>query len=77
MYELVVKQAQIQKAIPFMMPKNVELFPLSQEEVLQIHRAAAAGELFVRVDTPEGEQVRVTRIWPDPHDPRRITLFLG
>jgi|GEM_PF-4064616 len=77
MYEVVVKQTQIQQAIPFMMPKNVELFPVSPEEALRIGQAAAIGELFVRVDSPEGEQLRVTRIWPDPHDPRRVTLFLA
>jgi hypothetical protein len=76
MHEIVVKQTQIQKAIPLMMPKNVELYPVSPEDGLQIRQAAAAGALFVRVDTPEGEQLRVTRIWPDPHDSRRITLFL-
>lgn len=77
MYEIVVKQTQIQPAIPLMMPKNVELFPVSPEEGLQIRQAGAEGALFVRVDTPDGQQLRVTRIWPDPHDPRRITLFLA
>lgn len=77
MHEVIVKRAQIQAAIPFMMPRNVELYPLSQTEIVNIHRAAAEGALFVRVDSPEGEQIRVTRIWPDPHDPQRITLFLG
>jgi hypothetical protein len=77
MHEIVVPRDQIQKAIPLMMPKNVELFPVSPEDGQQIWQAAQAGALFVRVDTADGEQLRVTRIWPDPHDPRRITLFLA
>ncbi len=76
MHEVIVKRAQIQE-IPLLMPKNVELYPLSPEESLQIRQAAAAGQLLVRVDSPEGEQLRVTRVWPDPHDSRRITLFLA
>lgn len=76
MHEVVVKGAQIQE-IPLLMPKNVELFPLSMEEAMAIRQAAATGELYVRVDTADGEQLRVTKIWPDPHDPRRCTLFLS
>jgi hypothetical protein len=73
----VVKRGQIQAAIPFMMPRNVELYPVSPADFQKIYQAAAAGALFVRVDSPEGEQIAVTRIWPDPHDQQRITLFLG
>jgi hypothetical protein len=77
MHEVVVKKSQINPAIPFMAPKNVEIYPVSSEEGIDIRQAEAKGELFVRVDTPDGEQLRVTRIWPDPHEPRRITLFLA
>lgn len=77
MYEVVVKKSQIQAAIPFMAPTSVELYPVAPEEGWQVRQAASTGSLFVRVDSPEGEQLRVTRIWPDPHDPRRITLFLA
>lgn len=77
MHEVVVKRTQIQPAIPLMMPRSVELFGLSLGEAMQIRQAAAGGALFVRVDSPEGEQIAVTRIWPDPHDQTRITLFLA
>ncbi|MGE5673621.1 MAG: hypothetical protein ACM3XM_06990 [Mycobacterium leprae] len=77
MHEIVVKQEQIQKAIPFMMPRSVELYPVGGPEGQAIRQAAAVGALFVRVDRPDGEQIPVKKIWPDPHDPQRITLLLG
>ena len=75
MYEVVVASKQIQE-IPMLMPKNVELWNLSPEEQAQIRQAFSAGELYVRRDTADGERLQVVRLWPDPHSPARITLFL-
>lgn len=59
-----------------LMPKNVELWNLTADEAMQIRQAASEGELYVRIDSPEGERLQVVRLWPDPHTPTRMTLFL-
>ena len=66
MHELVVQSKQIQE-IPMLMPKNVELWNLAPAEQLKIREAFSQGELYVR---------KVVKLWPDPHNPARITLFL-
>ena len=75
MYELVVQSKQIQE-IPMLMPKNVELWNLAPAEQMKIREAFSQGELYVRKDSPEGERLPVVKLWPDPHNPARITLFL-
>lgn len=75
MYEVVVDSKQVQE-IPMLMPKNVELWNLSMEESMRIRQAAAQAALYVRLDSPEGQQLQVVRLWADPHNPARITLFL-
>lgn len=76
MYEIVVKGKDIQ-FIPIMMPKNVEIFNLEVDEAMRIRAAYSKGQLVVRVDNQEGELLSVDKIWPDPHDPTRMVIFLG
>lgn len=76
MHELVVESERIQY-IPIMMPKNVEVYDLSPDEARLIRQAYQQGEFFVRLDTPDGPRLSVERIWPDPHDPTRMVIFLG
>lgn len=75
-YELVVASKDIQ-FIPIVMPKNVEVYNLLPEEAMKIRQAQASGQLVVRLDQPDGKKLGVERIWPDPHDPTRMVLFLG
>lgn len=75
MYEVVVDAKRVQE-IPMLMPKNVELFNLPQAEAARIRQEFTQGELYVRLDTPEGQRLQVVKIWPDPHTSARITLFL-
>lgn len=76
MYEIVIDSSKIQE-IPIVMPKHIELWDITPEQAMAIREFAANGTLFVRLDTPDGERLAVTRIWPDPHDMRRVTLYLA
>ncbi len=75
MLDVVVDSRQIQ-SVPGLVPRHVELAGLSPREVRAIHDAHHADALYARLDRPDGDEVEVKRIWQDPHDPGRITLYL-
>lgn len=73
--ELVVQSKWVQ-GFPPLMPRQVEV-KVEPQEVAEVRAAAAAGDLFVRMDTPDGERVQVANLWFNPHDHTRITCILA
>ncbi len=73
--ELVVDSKWVQ-GFPPLMPRQVEV-KVEPDEVAEVRSAAAAGDLFVRMDTPDGERVQVANLWFNPHDHTRITCILA
>lgn len=57
------------------MGRSIELFGISEAEAAEIRAAFASKSLAVRFDGEE-EEHRVANIWPDPHDPSRMTVFI-
>lgn len=72
--EVVVDSKWVQ-GFPPLMPRQVEVH-LTADEAREVRSAAQRGELFVRMDTPEGERVAVQNLWVNPHDPQRMTFIL-
>lgn len=72
--DIVVDSRWVQ-GFPPLMPRQVEK-KMEPEELALVRQAARAGELFVRLDTPDGERIQVENLWFNPHDQSRITFIL-
>lgn len=73
--ELVVDSKWVQ-GFPPLMPRQVEI-KVGPDEVAKLRDAASSGDLYVRLDAPDGERVRVQSLWFNPHDHTRITCILA
>ena len=73
--ELVVDSRWVQ-GFPPLMPRQVDV-QVEAQQVEEVRRAAAASDLFVRIDRPDGERVQVQSLWFNPHDQTRITCILA
>ena len=74
MVDVVVDSRWVQ-GFPPLMPRQVEK-KLEPAELAQVREAARAGDLYVRLDSPEGERIQVENLWFNPHDQSRITFIL-
>jgi len=72
--DIVVDSRWVQ-GFPPLMPRQVEK-KLEPGGVARVREAALAGDLYVRLDTPEGERIAVENLWFNPHDQTRITFIL-
>lgn len=63
------------QGFPPLMPRQVEK-KLEAEELALVRQAAQTGDLYVRLDSPDGERIQVENIWFNPHDQTRITFIL-
>ncbi len=63
------------QGFPPLMPRQVEK-KLEPEELAEVREAARSGDLYVRLDTPDGERIEVQNLWFNPHDQSRITFIL-
>lgn len=75
MLEVVIDSRQIQ-SVPGLMPRNVQARDLTLQQAQAVHTAYQADALYARLDRSNGARLEVKRIWQDPHDAGRITLFL-
>lgn len=71
----VVVDSRWVQGFPPLMPRQVEV-RLEQEASRALMEAAARKELYARLDSPEGERIRVRDLWINPHDAQKITLIL-
>ncbi len=72
--DIVVDSRWVQ-GFPPLMPRQVEK-KLEPEELAKVRQAALAGDLYVRLDSPDGERIAVENLWFNPHDQNRITFVL-
>ncbi len=63
------------QGFPPLMPRQVEQ-KLEPEELAAVRQAALAGDLYVRLDSADGERIQVENLWFNPHDQTRITFIL-
>lgn len=73
--ELVVDSRWVQ-GFPPLMPRQVDV-QVEPQQVEDVRRAAGSGDLFVRLDRPDGERLQVKSLWFNPHDHTRITCILA
>ncbi len=71
----VVVDSRWVQGFPPLMPRQVEK-KLEPEELALVRQAARAGDLYIRLDTPDGERIQVENLWFNPHDQSRITFIL-
>ncbi|MFC4076182.1 hypothetical protein [Salinithrix halophila] len=58
------------------MSRSLEVHGLAEEESTEMKDAFSRQELFVQFEGGKGTTYPVINLWPDPHDPARITLFI-
>jgi hypothetical protein len=71
----VVVDSRWVQGFPPLMPRQVEQ-KLAASEIARVREAALSGDLWVRLDTPDGERIQVENLWFNPHDQSRITFIL-
>ncbi len=57
------------------MGRSIEVFGLSEAEVVEIRSAFAQRELFVEFEEEPGQQLPVVQLWANPHG-SDVTLFV-
>jgi hypothetical protein len=71
----VVVDSRWVQGFPPLMPRQVEK-KLEPDELAAVRQAARTGDLYVRLDSADGERIQVENLWFNPHDPSRITFIL-
>lgn len=58
------------------MGRSIEVNNLPQQEAFEVRGAYSAQQLYVQFEEGPNDTYPVINLWPDPHDPTRITLFI-
>lgn len=58
------------------MGRSLEINGLEADSRNRIQEAFSKRELFIDWEEKPGTRDQVVNLWPDPHDPSRITLFI-